>query len=70
MELLSKEIEKDLKLLNPFYQREVYDFIKFLQAKQKRNNDTDYLSSIPGMIDSILEEGEKPISDYSKNLDW
>ncbi len=70
MRTLTKEIEKNIELLNPFYQKEVYDFVKFLQEKQKRNDDTEYLSGIPGMVDSILEEGEKPVDEYSKELDW
>lgn len=70
MSTLTKKIEENIELLNPFYKKEVYDFIKFLQEKQKRNDDTEYLSSIPGMVESILAEGEKPIDEYSKELDW
>ncbi len=70
MKTLTSDIEKDIKSLNPFYQKEVHDFVMFLKEKQKKNDDTEYLSGIPGMVESILKEGEKPLSDYSKQLDW
>jgi hypothetical protein len=31
---------------------------------------TEYLSKIPGMVDSILEEAGRPLSEYSDELDW
>ena len=59
-----------MKSLNPFYLKEVYDFVQFLKEKQKTENDTEYLSNIPDMLQSIVEEDEKPLSEYSKDIDW
>ena len=70
MQDLALEINKELKTLHPFYIKEVYDFITFLKEKQSRGDDTEYLSKIPGMVDSILEEAKKPLSEYSDHLDW
>lgn len=69
MHRLIQEIEKELHGLNPFYLQEVYDFVVFLREKQERQGDTEYLNSIPGMVDSIREEADKPLDDYSETLD-
>ncbi|MBC8487553.1 MAG: DUF2281 domain-containing protein [Bacteroidetes bacterium] len=70
MPTLSVEINSEIKSLNPVYLKEVYDFIQFLKEKQRKESDTEYLSNIPGMVESIIEEDNKPLSDYSKELDW
>jgi len=70
MQNLSVKINNELKSLNLFYLKEVYDFVQFLKEKKKTENDTEYLSSIPGMLQSIVEEDEKPLSEYSKDIDW
>ena len=70
MQNLSIKISNEMKSLNPFYLKEVYDFVQFLKEKQKTENDTEYLSNIPDMLQSIVEEDEKPLSEYSKDIDW
>jgi len=70
MQNLSVKINDEMKSLNLFYLKEVYDFVQFLKEKQKTENDTEYLSSIPGMLQSIVEEDKKPLSEYSKDIDW
>ncbi len=70
MSNLSVEINNEIRLLNPIYLKEVYDFILFLKKKQRKRNDTEYLSNIPGMVQSIIEEDNKPINEYSKDVDW
>lgn len=56
MQDLAEKIKQELKTLHPIYIKEAYDFIIFLKEKQFRGDDTEYLSKIPGMVDSILEE--------------
>ena len=70
MQNLSVKINDEMKSLNPFYLKEVYDFVQFLKEKQKTETDTAYLNSIPGMTQSIVEEDKKPLSDYSKDVEW
>ncbi|MCD4728142.1 MAG: DUF2281 domain-containing protein [Pirellulales bacterium] len=64
---MSIEINNEIKSLSPHYLKEVYDFIQFLKEKQKKENDTKYLSNIPGMVQSIIEEDKKPLNEYSKD---
>lgn len=70
MQDLALKISEELKTLHPLYIKEVYDFITFLKEKQKKESDTEYLSNIPGMVDSILKEASRPLNEYSENLDW
>ena len=70
MQNLSLKINEELRTLDPLYIKEVYDFVTFLKAKQERQDDTEYLSKIPRMVDSILEEAGRPLSEYSDELDW
>ncbi|MCK4765800.1 MAG: hypothetical protein KAW12_26610 [Candidatus Aminicenantes bacterium] len=70
MQDLTLKIRDELKTLHPLYMKEVYDFITFLKAKQEKNDDTEYLSSIPGMVESIITEAKRPLSEYSDTLDW
>lgn len=70
MQNLSVKINEELRTLHPLYVKEVYDFVTFLKAKQERQDETEYLSKIPGMVDSILEEAGRPLSEYSDELDW
>lgn len=70
MQSLALKISEELKTLHPLYMKEVYDFITFLKEKQKKQDDTEYLSQIPGMVDSIIKEANRPLSEYSDKLDW
>ena len=70
MQNLSVKINDEMKSLNPFYLKEVYDFVQFLKEKQKTENETEYLNNIPGMSQSIVEEDKRPLSDYSKDIEW
>ena len=70
MHKLALKINEELKTLHPLYIKEVYDFVTFLKEKQKKGDDTEYLSSIPGMVESIIKEANRPISEYSDTLDW
>ncbi len=70
MQDLALKISEELKTLHPLYIKEVYDFITFLKEKQQKESDTEYLSNIPGMVDSILKEASRPLNEYSDKLDW
>jgi hypothetical protein len=70
MQPLVLQISKELKTLQPFYLKEVFDFVLFLKERQKKESDTEYLNNIPGMVESIKKEAERPLSEYSDKLDW
>ena len=70
MQNLAREISKELKTMHPLYIKEVYDFVTFLKEKQKRESDTEYLTKIPGMTNSIIREANRPLEEYSDKLDW
>lgn len=70
MQDLATKINEELKTLHPFYIKEVYDFIAFLKKRQDKEDETEYLGKIPGMVGSILKEADRPLSEYSERLDW
>jgi len=70
MQTLAVRISEELNTLQPYYLKEVYDFVSFLKERQNKESDTEYLNSIPGMAESIIKEAEKPLSEYSDTLDW
>jgi hypothetical protein len=70
MHNLTREINKELETMHPLYIKEVYDFVTFLKEKQKRESETEYLTKIPGMVNSIIKEANRPLDEYSDKLDW
>ena len=54
----------------PHSLRELLNYALFLKEKSKKITDTEYLESIPGMVDSILEASNEDLKDCSKNLNW
>lgn len=65
-ELLKAEIE----MLPEDILDKVMEFVKFQKFLEGLyDNDTDYLSSIPGMQDSIIEGMNTPLSECSKELE-
>jgi hypothetical protein len=63
MQDMALKISEELKTLHPLY-------IKEVKEKQKREDDTEYLSKIPGMVGSIIKEANRPLNEYSDKLDW
>jgi hypothetical protein len=53
-----------------YYLQELLDYATFLKAKSKKENDTEYLENIPGMVDSIINSSKEDLSNCSKSLDW
>ncbi len=67
MNKISSEITKKIKNLPEPYLKEVLDFIDFMDQKNKKNADTEYLQGIPGMTESI-KEGRKEKTKSCKTL--
>ncbi|MBM2817180.1 MAG: hypothetical protein HW421_3942 [Ignavibacteria bacterium] len=53
-----------------YYFQDLLDYAIFLKAKSEKENDTEYLESIPGMVDSIINASKEELGNCSKNLDW
>ena len=53
-----------------YYQQDLLDYAIFLKVKSQKENDTEYLESIPGMADSIIKASKEDLNNCSKNLDW
>jgi hypothetical protein len=51
-----------------YYQQELLDYALFLKSKSEKETDTEYLESIPGMVESILESAKSELKDCSKEL--
>ena len=58
MNKIAAEINEKLKKLPEPYQKEILDFVDFIEQKSRRNTDTVYLQKIPGMTESI-KKGRK-----------
>ena len=52
------------------YQEAVLDFIEFLISRVEWENDTEYLNSIPGMAQKIIDASKMPIESCDTTLDW
>ena len=63
------ELTKDLSVN---YLKELIDFAEFIKqrAKKEKLNDTDYLNSILGMTESIIEASKTDLKECSKELEW
>lgn len=53
-----------------YYLEELLDYANFLKQKSEKENDTDYIESIPGMVDAILEASKEDLKDCSTSLVW
>jgi hypothetical protein len=52
------------------YQEEVLDFIEYIYTKAAWKSDTEYLSSVPGMKEKIIEASKTPLRECDTKLDW
>ncbi len=60
---LKQEISEKIHSLPAVYLKEALDFIEFLNQKYNKINDTEFLSSIHGMSESIEEGRREKIED-------
>jgi hypothetical protein len=66
--LKTELIQKELETLPENFQEEVLDFIGYL--KTKIMDDTEYILSVPGMKEKILESGNTPDSECTEEPGW
>ena len=67
---LQKNLLKITEDMPNYYLQELLDYAAFLRTKTLRETDTNYLESIPGMVESILEASKEDLKDCSKSLAW
>jgi hypothetical protein len=51
-----------------YYLQDLLDYAIFLKAKSQKENDTEYLESIPGMVDLIVSASKEDLSNCSKSF--
>ncbi|MBK9249063.1 MAG: hypothetical protein IPM69_13350 [Ignavibacteria bacterium] len=67
---LQSNIAKIIEEIPYYYLQDLFDYATFLKAKAQKEHDTAYLSSIPGMTDSIIAASKEDLQNCSKTLDW
>jgi len=70
MTMLQEKIQTEISLLPLEFQKEVLDFILFLQTRAKQESDTDYLSENPEVKQAIIDGLHTPLSECSEKLVW
>jgi len=70
MNAIQNDIVKIVKEIPYYHQIDLLEYANYLKEKSKNSNDTDYLESIPGMVDSIVAASKENIKDCSKELEW
>jgi len=68
MTMLQEKIQTEISLLPLEFQKEVLDFILFLQARAKQESDTDYLSENPEVKQAIIDGLHTPLSECSEQI--
>ena len=53
-----------------YYLNDLLDYAKFLKQKSEKETDTEFLESIPGMVDSIIEASKEDLSNCSQKIEW
>jgi hypothetical protein len=53
-----------------YYLKDLLDYAVFLKQKAEKENDTEYLENIPGMVDSIIAASKEDLNNCSTKLDW
>jgi len=70
MQDLIIKINEELKTLRPLYIKEVYDYIKVLKEKQRVETEAERFVSSQESIDLTTKEIERPLIEYSDDMDW
>lgn len=70
MTALQEKIYHEINKLPLISQKEVLDFILFIQQKINTETDSDYLSKNPAIKNAIIEGLNTPLNECSTQLDW
>ncbi|TAL68106.1 MAG: hypothetical protein EPN82_11970 [Bacteroidetes bacterium] len=70
MNVLQSDLVKIANDIPYYYLQDLLDYANFLKEKSKKDSDTEYLESIPGMVDSIVKASKEDLKDCSKTPGW
>ena len=70
MTALQEKIYYEINKLPLISQKEVLDFILFIQQKINTETDNDYLSKNPDTKNAIIEGLNTPLNECATQLDW
>jgi hypothetical protein len=70
MTMLQEKIRVEISVLPLEFQKEVLDFILFLQERAKQESDTIYLSENHEVKQAIIDGLHTPLSECSEKLEW
>ncbi len=70
MNVLQSDLVKITDEIPYYYLQDLLDYANFLKEKSKKENDSEYLESIPGMVDSIVNASKEELKDCSKTPGW
>ncbi|OGU39906.1 MAG: hypothetical protein A2X61_16070 [Ignavibacteria bacterium GWB2_35_12] len=70
MNVLQSDLVKISNEIPYYYLQDLLDYAIFLKVKSKKENDTEYLESIPGMVDSIIAASKEELNNCSKSPGW
>jgi hypothetical protein len=70
MNALQSNLIKITSEIPYYYLQDLLDYAIFLKAKSQKENDTEYLENIPGMVNSIVNASNERLENCSKTLDW
>jgi len=70
MNALQDRIYQEVDKLPLISQKEVLDFILFIQQKINTESDNDYLSKNPDIKNAIIDGLNKSLNECSTQLDW
>ena len=67
--MISSQILEQLEQLPESLQAEVLHYAEYLSTKYREADDTAYLNSVPGYVDSIEETIKSPRSEWVNTTD-
>jgi len=70
MNVLQSDLVKITDEIPYYYLQDLLDYANFLKEKSQKDNDTEYLESIPGMVDSIIAASKEELNNCSKSPGW
>ncbi len=70
MNVLQNDLIKVTNNIPYYYLQDLLDYAKYLKQKAEKENDTDYLEKMPGIVESIIQASKEELADCSRKLDW
>lgn len=67
---LQEKIYQEIDKLSLISQKEVLDFVLFIQQRSNAETDSDYLSKNPDIKSTIIDGLNTPLNECSTQLDW